>query len=96
MALAYLGRKAEAIREGERGLSLQSISRDGYSGPYNQHLLARIYLLVGEQEKAVTLIDELLRIPYFLSPGWLQIDPTFDPVRKNPRFQKLVEAGTTS
>jgi TolB-like protein len=92
LALAYLGRKGEAMREGENGLALQPIAKDGYSGPYNQHLLARIYLLVGEHDKALDQLEPLLKIPYFLSPGWLKIDPTFDPIRKHPRFQRLVEA----
>jgi eukaryotic-like serine/threonine-protein kinase len=96
LALAYLGRKAEAIREGERGLTLQPIAKDGYSGPYNAHVLTRIYLLTGEYEKALGQLEELLRIPYFLSPGWLKIDPTFDPVRKHPRFQKLIEGAATA
>jgi eukaryotic-like serine/threonine-protein kinase len=91
LALAYLGRKGEAIREGEKGLALQPVAKDGYSGPYNQHLLARIYLLVGEHDKALDQLEPLLKIPYYLSPGWLKIDPTFDPIRKQPRFQRLVE-----
>ncbi|MFL5495041.1 MAG: protein kinase domain-containing protein [Gemmatimonadales bacterium] len=94
VALAYLGRRAEAIREGERGVALLPVSRDGYSGPYNQHQLARIYILLGEQEKALDQLEPLLKIPYYLSPGWLKVDPTFDPLRKNPRFQKLI-AGTS-
>ena len=56
-----------------------------------QHQLARIYMLVGEPEKALDQLEPLLRIPYYLSPGWLRIDPTFDPLRSNPRFKKLVE-----
>jgi hypothetical protein len=54
------------------------------------HLLARIYLLVGEREKALDLIERLLKIPYFLSPGWLRIDPTFAPLKGTPRFEKLI------
>ncbi|MGH7511429.1 MAG: TPR end-of-group domain-containing protein [Gemmatimonadales bacterium] len=91
LALAYLGRKEEAVREGRRGVELKPISLDAYTGPYIQLQLARIYLLVGEPEKALDQLEPLLRIPYYLSPGWLRIDPTFDPVRNNPRFKKLVE-----
>ena len=90
LALAYLGRKEEAIREGERGTILVPLSKDADAGPYYQHQLARIYMLVGEPEKALDQLEPLLKIPYFLSPGWLKIDPNFDPLRKNPRFQKLV------
>jgi eukaryotic-like serine/threonine-protein kinase len=93
LALAYMGRKADAVREGQRGVELLPISEDPSTGPYMQHQLARIYLLVGEPEKALDQLEPLLRIPYYLSPGWLRIDPTFDPLRNNTRFKKLV-AGT--
>ena len=75
LALAYLGRKAEAVREGRRGVELMPISRDGYFGPYVQLQLARIYLLVGEPEQALDQLEPLLRVPFYLSPGWLRIDP---------------------
>jgi len=90
VALAYMGRKADAIREGQRGLALQPVSKDAFSGAYNQHQLARIYILVGEPDEAVNQLEALLKIPYYLSPGWLSIDPAFDPLRKNPRFQRLL------
>jgi hypothetical protein len=73
-------------------VALMPISRDAYFGPYNQLQLARIYLLVGEPEQALDQLEPLLRVPFYLSPGWLRIDPTFDPLRNNPRFRKLVEA----
>lgn len=69
LSLAYLGRKADAIREGERGASIMPVSRDAYSGPYIQHQLARIYLLVGEPDKALDQLEPLLKVPYYLSPG---------------------------
>ena len=63
----------------------------GHTGPYLEHQLARIYILTGEPEKALDRLEPLLRTQYYLSPGWLRIDPEFDPLRKHPRFRKLVE-----
>jgi tetratricopeptide (TPR) repeat protein len=88
-ALAYLGRRDEAVRDGERAVAELPISKDAFTGSYVQHQLVRTYLLVGQPEKALDQLEPLLRIPYYLSPGWLRIDPMFDPLRKNPRFQKL-------
>ncbi|HET7427595.1 MAG TPA: tetratricopeptide repeat protein, partial [Gemmatimonadales bacterium] len=88
VALAYLGRKAAAVQEGERALALHSQVLEAY--PYTRHQLARIYLLVGETDKAIDGLEWLLRVPYFLSPAWLKIDPTLAPLRGNPRFERLV------
>ena len=92
LALAYLGRKADAIREAQRGIAMAPISQDAVLYAYFPHQLARIYMLVGEPEKALAQLEALIRIPYYLSRGWLRIDPTFDSLRSNPRFKKLVEA----
>jgi TolB-like protein/Flp pilus assembly protein TadD len=90
LSLAYLGRKEEAVREGQHCVALVPVTKDAVDGSYYQHQLARIYMLVGEPEKALDQLEPLLKMPYFLSPGWLKIDPNFDPLRNNPRFQKLV------
>jgi hypothetical protein len=75
-------------------VELLPISRDGYGGPYNQLQLVRIYVLNGEPELALDQLEPLLRIPYYISPGWLRVDPAFDPLRKNPRFQRLLSPRT--
>jgi TolB-like protein/tRNA A-37 threonylcarbamoyl transferase component Bud32/Flp pilus assembly protein TadD len=92
VALAYLGRHDEAIRSGERGLALNPPAQNGVSGPYNQHQVARIYILLNEPDKALDRLEPLLKLPYYLSPGWLRLDPAFDPLRGNPRFERLVTA----
>ena len=90
LALAYQGRKEDAIRSARRAVEVSPIEKEPVNGPYFQHQLARIYMLVGEPEKALDQLEPLLKVPYYLSPAWLKIDPNFDPLRKNPRFQKLV------
>jgi TolB-like protein/Flp pilus assembly protein TadD len=87
LSLAYLGRRDEAVREGNRGVALAP----NLYRAHCQHQLARIYTLVGEPEQALGYLEELLRVPYWLSPNWLKIDPTFDPLRGNPRFERLVK-----
>jgi tetratricopeptide (TPR) repeat protein len=90
VALAYLGRKEEALRAGERAAALRPISKDATNGPYFRHQLARIYILTGEPEKAIDQLEAILKVPYYVTPAWLRIDPNFDPLRGNPRFEKLV------
>jgi tetratricopeptide (TPR) repeat protein len=90
VALAYLGRRSEAVAEGERGVALVPMAVDAFSGPAYLLQLARIYMLVGEQEKALDLLERLLKLPSYLSPGWLRIDPNFASLRGNPRFERLI------
>jgi tetratricopeptide (TPR) repeat protein len=89
LALAYLGRKAEAVREGERSVALVPIEMQHFPGPGIQHQLVRIHVILGNHERALDLLEPLLKVPYYLTPAWLRIDPNFDPLRGNPRFDKL-------
>jgi serine/threonine-protein kinase len=90
VTLAILGRKAEAIREGQRAVELLPLSKDAFTGTYLQHQLARIYVLTGEPDKALDQLEPLLKVPYHLSAGSLRVDPNFAPLRRHPRFQALI------
>ena len=92
VAYAGLGRKEDAIREGKRGADMMPVSRESKQGPPRREELARIYVLVGEYDEAIDELEYLLSIP--ASPvraPLLRIDPTWDPLRDHPRFQKLLE-----
>jgi hypothetical protein len=92
LSLAFLGRKGEAIPEARKAVELAPTSKDAHDGPYLLHQLARVYVLIGEHEKAIDTLEELLKLPYYVTKGWLRIDPNFDPLREEPRFVKLVGA----
>jgi len=89
--LALLGRNEEAVIAGERGAEIMPISTDAMDGSYQVIGLAKIYSRVGETDKALDLIEELLSIPCDLSVGRLRLDPVWDPLRDHPRFQALLE-----
>jgi tetratricopeptide (TPR) repeat protein len=90
LSQAYLAQKSEAIRNAERGAARNPVSRNAFTGPYFQQVLARVYVRTGEYEKALDTLEPLLKIPSDLSPGWLRIDPNFAPLKGNPRFERLV------
>ncbi|HEX4666008.1 MAG TPA: protein kinase [Chthoniobacterales bacterium] len=96
---AYMGRKTDAIREGKRAVELKPVSIDAYDGPEELANLALIYAWVGEHDEAVSMIEKLLRMPggvffYEASMSWweLRLRWQWDPLRGDPRFQKILAA----
>lgn len=90
IAYALLGRRADAVREGRVAVKLVPVTRDSYLGAYALHQLARIETLASEPDSAVAHLGALLEVPYFVSRDWLRMDPTWRPLRGNPRFERLI------
>jgi TolB-like protein/Flp pilus assembly protein TadD len=91
LILAGLDRKEEAIAEGKRAVELLPEAQDALAGPRITAWLAQIYTLTGEFDEAFRLIDHLLRVPSGLTIPSLKLDPAWDPLRKDPRFQALID-----
>ena len=89
--LAALGQKDASISEGKRATELLPESQDAYDGPQISAALAEIYAWTGENDKALQLLDHLLQIPNGLTVPLLKLDPVWDPLRKDPRFQALID-----
>ena len=89
--LAFLGRKEEAIREGKRAVELKPESEDAFDGPMYTIALAQIYTWTGQKDEALQLIEHSLSSPNGLSVHILKLDPAWDPLRKDPRFQALLD-----
>ncbi|HWY39437.1 MAG TPA: protein kinase [Chthoniobacterales bacterium] len=97
-----LGDKAAAFALSERAMAVISIEKDALGGPTPLEVFARVAAQLGERDRAIAALQELLSIPYAgplasnlpLTPALLRLDPMFDPLRNDPRFQKLVAATT--
>ena len=94
---AFMGRKEDAIREGRRATELRPESQDALDGTLMSSYLALIYARVGERDQALQLIERLLTTPgasdsvhYSVSLQDLRLRWEWDPLRDDPRFQKLV------
>ena len=90
-AYAGLGRRAEAVREGRRAVELVPTSAEPMQGAFAMFYLARIYAKVGDAEAAIDQLDQLLSIPSPVSIPLLRVDPTWNQLRRNPRFQHLLK-----
>jgi TolB-like protein/Flp pilus assembly protein TadD len=92
--LAALGQKQEAIAEGKRAVELLPESQDALDGPKCTSALAEIYACTGEFDEAFRLLDHLFAIPCDLTVPMFKLDPAWDPLRKDPRYQALIDKYT--
>jgi TolB-like protein/Flp pilus assembly protein TadD len=89
--LAALGQREAAIAEGKRAVALLPESEDAFGGTMITLALAQIYTWVGEHAEAIRLLDHLLEVPSGVTVPLLKVDPAWDPLRKDPRFQALID-----
>jgi serine/threonine-protein kinase len=90
IAYAGLGRKEDAMREGEAAVELLPVSKEAYMGAIRAEDLARIHTMVGEYDAAIDQLAVLLAVPSLTAVAMLRFDPTWAPLRDHPRFQELV------
>src|SRR5438876_9784086 len=95
-----LGDKAAALTLLERAMAVIPVEKDALDGPIPIEILARVAARMGEPDRAIAALQKLLSLPYNsplalrevpLTPALLRLDPMFDPLRNDPRFQKLCE-----
>ena len=98
-AYAVVGQKDLALKAAERAIMLLPRTKDAVSGPGFEENLAFVQTMCGENSRAISTLTQLLQTPYITSvygltpitPGLLRLDPFWDPLRSDPRLQKLCE-----
>ena len=85
-----LGRKEEAMREGERAIALLPVGSDAADGPHILSILVEVYAGIGETDRALDVLQQAAALPGGPTYGVLLLDEDFDPLRQDPRFQKIL------
>ncbi len=89
-ALTMAGDKRRAIEEADRALESMPLTRDAVTGASLRRSAAEVYANAGAQERAIDLLEEALKLPNGGSVQETKLDPMLDPLRGNPRFEKLL------
>src|SRR5205823_14479802 len=89
---AGLGEKELALTESRRACELLPITKDAVDGVAYAVNLAQVYTWTGETEQAIEQLTKIESVPNFLSYGYLKLQPLWDPLRGDPRFEKLVSS----
>ena len=89
--LAYLGEKDSALAEAQRATELVPESKDALDGPVITTGVAQVYSILGDNDRAIQILQGLLSRPSPITVRTLKLDPIWDPLRSNLRFQKLCE-----
>ncbi|PWB70342.1 MAG: hypothetical protein C3F15_13925 [Holophagae bacterium] len=90
IAYAGLGRRVEAVREARLGCELMPASQDAWRALRRIEDLALVYTMVGETGEAIAQLEKLLQGSGETTPHLLRLDPRWDPLRSDPRFQALL------
>ena len=89
---AALGNKELALAEAQTACDTVPLEVDAYDAPIILQGLAQVHAWSGEKEKALDLVEKLVKVPGYLSYGYLRTDPSWDPLRGNPRFEAIVQS----
>jgi TolB-like protein/Tfp pilus assembly protein PilF len=89
--LAYLGEKASALAEAQRATELLPESKDAFGGPEITIGVAEVYAVLGENDRAIAILEGLLSRPSSVTAEVLKVNPVWDPLRSDSRFQALID-----
>jgi TolB-like protein/Flp pilus assembly protein TadD len=90
-ALAQLGAKEAALAEAQRASELQPESKDALDGPHITEGVAEVYAIIGDNDRAIEILDGLLNRPSYVTAQGLRVNPIWDSLRNDPRFQALID-----